>query len=232
MTLISFKYNFIFVKTLKTAGTSIEVDLSQRLESRDIVTQILPVEPLHTPRNNLESKFYNHMSASEIKSLIGAETFESMFKFCVEREPVDKCISHFHMLRNSNIHNSNGNYKNSWDEYVHGERFPIDIVKYSSFYNGTRTLIVDKILRYDTLETSLPKLLKTQGIDHFRLKARAKGNYRNNQLITPDLVTPAQRLIIYKAFSETISLTKIDWSRPPDPWPLTILKLIKARMTS
>ena len=41
---ISHKYNFIFIKTLKTAGTSLEIYLSQMCGNGDIVTPIEPSE--------------------------------------------------------------------------------------------------------------------------------------------------------------------------------------------
>lgn len=105
MALVSFKYGLVFVKTAKTAGTSIETDLSQRLEDNAIVTPVIPPEPGHVARNYLgpdgTPAFRNHMPARQIRALIGAERFNAMTRICVEREPVEKCISQFHMLRNA-----------------------------------------------------------------------------------------------------------------------------------
>lgn len=49
--IISHKYQFIFIKTAKTAGTSIEVFLSPYCGESDILTPFSEPEPGHKPRN-------------------------------------------------------------------------------------------------------------------------------------------------------------------------------------
>lgn len=49
--IISHKYQFIFVKTAKTAGTSIETYLSPICGSQDVFTPFSVPEPNHQPRN-------------------------------------------------------------------------------------------------------------------------------------------------------------------------------------
>ena len=96
---------------MKTAGTSVEVYLSQHCGKNDIVTPIEPhVEP-HVARNyrglwnpipdlfdnddrgirrNLRDflklrKFYNHIPASSIQRRVPPEIWNTYYKFCIER---------------------------------------------------------------------------------------------------------------------------------------------------
>ncbi|MBE1291306.1 MAG: hypothetical protein GJ677_02340 [Rhodobacteraceae bacterium] len=215
MAIISFRHNFIFFKTTKTAGTSIEVDLSRHVEDSAIVTPITPPLQNHQPRNYLDTdgqlRFYNHMPASKICHLIGRHRFDNMFKFCVEREPVAKCISHFHMYANSDLHNQNGKFPTSWDEYCEIGRFPIDLARYTEQRNGRPELMVNRIIRYEHLAEELPTVLAPLGIPDFALISRAKSEYSRQVRITPEKVTSRQRDIIYEAFSETLSVTKMSW---------------------
>ena len=212
MTIISHAYNFIFIKTTKTAGTSIEVDLAAVLEPDAIVTPILPTVERHRPRNwqttSGEAAFHNHMTATDIRSRLGAEKFERMHKFCVEREPASKCISQFHMMRNSSLHNPGGQYRASWADYCAAGRFPIDLGKYTERReNGDLAILADTILAYETLEYSLPQLLSNLGLKDFKLTSRLKSEYSVNRIVHPDEVTPYQRQRIYSAFSRTLEIT-------------------------
>jgi len=130
--IISHKNKFIFIKTRKTAGTSIEAYLSKFCSNDDVVTPVgLESETSnHIPRNYkgffnpipellycmkyisgfsekfigisetikdfiLRKKFYNHIPLFRIKLRISKDTFKEYFKFCIERNPWDKTLSHF-----------------------------------------------------------------------------------------------------------------------------------------
>ncbi|MEO0408567.1 MAG: hypothetical protein AAF289_14565, partial [Cyanobacteria bacterium P01_A01_bin.135] len=108
--IISHQHKFIFVKTKKTAGTSLEVFLSQHCGPVDVVTPIYPrVEP-HEARNyqggfnplpelamrlrhrhplkptlrdyQAGKAFYNHLPAATIRCRVPRQVWNQYFKFC------------------------------------------------------------------------------------------------------------------------------------------------------
>lgn len=206
--LISNTYRFIFIKTVKTAGTSIEVDLSKIMGDGDTVTPILPVEEGHVPRNYkfqlrrgqqvAQGAFYNHMPAAEVRSIVGPQIFNSYFKFTVEREPVSKCISHYSMLKNSPLHNKKTEAL-SWEDYVENGSFPVDHGKY---LDAEGTLLVDRIIKYETLNDDLHRIAGELGFAFPGVTAQAKSGFRE-----AIAVTAAQRQRIYEAFRISLEVT-------------------------
>ena len=216
MTIVSHRHGFAFIKTHKTAGTSIEIDLAARLEHDAIVTPILPPVPGHEPRNHLgpdgQPKFRNHMTAAELRDALGADAFKQLHVFCVEREPVAKCLSHFHMLK---VRVGPGGLSNAdrealtWPGYLNAGNFPIDDWRYED-PEHPGALLVDQIIAYDELTHALPALMHHLGINDFKLTARAKSEYSRTPVIHPDQVTPEQRATIYARFERALALSGMD----------------------
>ncbi len=195
--LVSHRYRFIFIKTVKTAGTSIEVELSKLMGPEDIVTEIVPPVEGHEPRNFVVNgvTLYNHMPARHLREVIGREVFDGYLKFCVEREPVDKCLSYYAMIRNSPDHNA-GTRDLSWADFVASRKFPTDVGKYTS---RTGRRLVDRILKYERLEAELGALMAELGVPFEGLRAQAKASYAKGGAPKPE-VSEADRRAIYRAF--------------------------------
>ncbi len=195
--IISHKHKFIFVKTRKTAGTSIEVTLSKYCGPSDVVTEIAPREKGHTARNFWIDKargvkFYNHMPATEIRALIGDQTWNSYFKFCVERHPYLKTISLFHMHR----HNQSGDKSQyTFENWLRPDNAPSDFFMYA---DERDKLIVDRVIRYKDLERGFAEVCEQLGLPCREIEARAKAD---SEKVPVELTAP-QRAFLDEQFAK------------------------------
>lgn len=189
--IISHKYKFIFIKTRKTAGTSIEVYLSEHCGDSDVLTEIIPPYPPHKARNN--EGFYNHMPATEIRNKVPKDIWANYHKFCVERNPWDKVVSYFHMEK------SRKNNHLTFEEYINANDFPVDHGKYSE--QSPDGIIVDQVLRYESLNSELAATFASLGLRfEGSLAPRAKSEYRIEKKPYQDYYTDQQATKVADAF--------------------------------
>jgi len=109
MTIISHSHKFIYIKTRKTASTSIQVLLGRNCGKNDILTPINPVTSNEIVLYNKLAKkhkgFISHMSAKQIKKKVGNKIWNQYFKFTFERNPWDKLVSQYHKKSKQNFEN-------------------------------------------------------------------------------------------------------------------------------
>jgi hypothetical protein len=193
--IISHQHRFIFIKTVKTAGTSIEVYLSPHCAPGDILTPIQPPHQGHLPRNF--GQFYNHFSAWGVRQVVPARIWDSYYKFCVERNPWDKTVSDFCMLR----HRSKGAL--TFDGYLAKQQFCRSWELYTDSDNCT--LLVDQVIRYENLNQELGELFPGLGIPwNGSLDVYAKSGYREDRKPYQEWYSDLQRDLIANVFSDEI----------------------------
>jgi len=104
MVLVSFDKKFIYTKTIKTAGTSVEVFFQPYClppgdgEVSHMSSEIISdhgIVGYRGPGRPADTVWAKHMPAAHIRRYLGDEIWQQYFKFCVIRNPFDKVVSRY-----------------------------------------------------------------------------------------------------------------------------------------
>ncbi len=221
--IVSHRHRYIFVRTRKTAGTSVEIALSKFCGPDDIVTRdaddALRRELGYPgPQNDggisltqytfgewrrfllrgERARFKNHMAAARIRALVGENIWRSYYKFAIERDPWDKAISLYY-----------------WRTRNEAPRRPLlqflKEVGTRSLSNAHIYLIdgqvaVDRIIAYEHLTAQLEEVRVKIGLPEPLSLPRAKGTHRVERSNDAQLIGSAERAVIDDACQREIAL--------------------------
>lgn len=170
----------VFVRCRKTAGTSLEIELSRHALAGDVITPISPRDEVirqaaggRSPQNYVRpnaTDYYNHMTATQIIEVMGRKLWESYFSFCIERNPWDKVVSlFFHRLgRSTNC--------TTLSDFISTGEF-LD-ARNSNLYLSEGRCLVDYVGKYESLDESLGFVFSTVGLKYSGLVHSAKRHFR------------------------------------------------------
>ncbi len=227
--IISHKHKFIFLKTRKTAGTSIEIALSRFCGEKDVITPISHVDEVlreelsyrgpqnfhvlsseHAPMDgrSLSTRkkigYYNHMLAEQVRPLVGMAIWDEYFKFCFERNPWDRAISlYFWRTRKYQP-------RPSLPEFLrHGkEKIPFKgkSIKLSNFeiYSIDGDIAVDHVGLYENLDLELERIAALLNLPEEIKLPRAKGTFREDRRHYREVMGQEERDIVAQACAREI----------------------------
>ena len=211
--IISHKYKYIFLKTTKTAGSSIEISLSRFCGTDDIITPLTKKDEemrkkfsvfpqnytrplklreysyedflnliLNKKKPKAKKIFWNHITAKEIKKIIGKEVWNNYFKFCFVRNPWDRAVSRYYWNQektgkleslNESLTNNNPN-SNFYIYTIDGE------------------IAVNYVGKYETLKEDLNFICHKLNIPFDGWLPKAKGNARKDKRHYSEILTQEQ----------------------------------------
>ncbi len=224
--LLSHTHRFIFLKTKKTAGTSIEVSLSRYCDGPDdIITDLAPADQalrdeLHIkPKNRLapwhsyritdaylliargkfKRQFWGHMPASAVRERVGADIWNSYFKFAIDRNPWDKTISNYYWrCRGKTGQIDLDEYFRRYQGRFNHYNFPV--------YSIDENVAVNFVGRYENLNADLTYALQQVGIEFDGWLPRAKGGARLDRRHYSEVLNEQQRDVIAHHFRAELQL--------------------------
>ena len=162
--IVSHAHRFIFLKTKKTGGTSMELALRQICGDDDIITPVSPEDEVlgaslgaRGPQNCTlsETALVNHMTAQEVKSLLPSHIWDNYYKFTIERNPFDKAISlYYWTYRKKDIRPQMQDFLANCSQ---------DRISNWNIYTIEGIVAVDAIIRYEHLPVDLKSVEKAIG---------------------------------------------------------------------
>lgn len=220
--IISHEHRFIFLKTRKTASTSIEIALSEFCGPQDVITPISKDDEdirhrlgFIGPRNyrkpllqrrrgdwlymllyrDLDAipalRFYNHITAAEVRALVPPEVWESYFKFSIERNPWDKALSYYHWDRRSPTRKDQ-----TLPDFLY--RLGTGLSNWP-VYASDGNISADFVVRYEHLAADLAEVGKRIGLPKGLSieNIHAKSGARTDRKPYQEVLTEAERGFIY-----------------------------------
>ncbi|NRA29399.1 MAG: sulfotransferase family 2 domain-containing protein [Parvularculaceae bacterium] len=207
--IVNHTHKFIFLRTEKTAGSSLSQALKDMGGPDDFAADMSrpawsKFSPIHhgSLKRKLPSKFglHVHATAASARHVLGAEVFDSYHKFAVERNPWDRQVSlYMHRCwktgRTPNFDRDIRSLIYRSTEHVRLQNWKV--------YSIDDTFIADQILHYETFEEDLAKLWAAIGIEPLELP-RKRSEYRDERPHYSTFYTDASRELVGRWYAKEI----------------------------
>jgi hypothetical protein len=228
--LVSHRHRFIYTKTAKTAGTSVESYFErfcmedgewQQVHARREYESSAGIIGFRGPELPQNVKWWHHMPAVTIRKQLGGEIWRRYFKFCVIRNPYDKCISAFehfgkhHRIRRFSLTSAfrtSGMTEEQRRFYDYVRRAaPIDRDKY--VINGEFCL--DDVIRYESLEDEIARICDRLDLPYEpEFLPSFKQGHRRPHARVETLYTPPARRHVAKIYAFELARFGYDFPLP------------------
>ena len=182
--IVSHKHRFIFLRTEKTAGSSIEFALAELCGPEDIVTGINSEaaarlgltpgagRPRWTRRLSIRTGglrralpqyfgIHTHASAAEVRQFLPRHVFGSYFKFAVERNPWDRQVSLYYERAGRQARPAD--FSRDMSSLIY-RKFHYTKLRNWQAYTINDQIVVDELIRFESLAEGLANVAAKLGL--------------------------------------------------------------------
>jgi hypothetical protein len=233
--IISHTHRYILIKSVKTAGTSVEAALSQSCGGQDIVTPLNDFAfnrdesgaSVHRAMNAESLPWWDreigqHVDAAMLRNNLPPAVWGSYFKCSIVRNPWDRVVSLF------SWETRNDEAKKPRKRFYHRLGVPFDAMRETRrifrqfvtgewetndrFYIVDGKLCVDGVIRYETLATDLEQLRLRLGLPPMAIP-RLKTGYRPGKIHYSQYYDDESRAIVAERHAADIRLFGYEFER-------------------
>lgn len=219
--LISHTHKFIYTKTFKTAGTSVE-SYFERYCMPENEWSPIHYRNMHVSDSGIigqrgdcanAQEWWNHMSAAYIrdKNTLTRKIWDEYFKFCVIRNPYDKAISaffHFKADKRDGIAELNGNDQERFEQWLEITGPPID----RQCYTIDNIVCMDFFIYYENLHNDLNTVCNKLGVPWKPEELQTyKSGFKPHTVAAADFYTPKARKLVEDFYAFELSYFKYNF---------------------
>lgn len=218
--IVSHRHRFIFVKTRKTAGTSVEIALSKHCGPDDVITTFEEADeairtnlgfrgpqnyemPRQTSswrsrlrafagRSHAPLILRHHDPATLIRDIVGGDIWDSYYTFAVERNPHSKAVSRYYWERARTARGDRGSRYAGLPIEEFLEHIPVRFLSDWPVYTDNDRVIVNRIIQFEQLQDGLDEVCAQIGLPPLSLP-RAKSGNRPKQSHYSDVLNDRAR---------------------------------------
>ncbi|MEX0732341.1 MAG: sulfotransferase family 2 domain-containing protein [Aquisalimonadaceae bacterium] len=193
--IICHRHRFIFIKTRKTAGSSVEIGLSRVCGPDDVVTTLSEKSgdeelrareggtgPSNWQKSIVEhrgwrewrkllfrferaQRFAPHTPVSELRQMVTPDVFSGYYKFTLERNPWDHAVSRYFWQKHRWERGGRTDFPDISEYLKYLEREKPHWLSNWGHYTISDEIAVDRVVLYESLSQGLEEIRQELGID-------------------------------------------------------------------
>lgn len=217
--IVSHKHKFIFLRTEKTAGSSLHQLLADICGPDDIVTGTtrsrgrnrrpawtryvsVGMGPL---RRRFPGQFgiHTHATISQARDCLGDDVFRSYFKFSIERNPWDRQLSLYCQRKRKRNRLAFLDFQRDMSSPLY-RRFHYTRLRNWEIYSIDDQIAVDFVIRYEDLDAGVRHVLKEIGVDHAIELPQRRSEWREQKGTYREFYSPELRDLIARWYRHEI----------------------------